>query len=157
MLLRVSLSGIEGYLMPFILLILLIWNMKYKTSPLLFLLFSGLTLMTFSCHENKQAPAEKPAVASQVPAEKLIGIVFNYDKSEIELTVTSSGCTGKANFRWSITGNSILVERIKKDECKAMPEAIKLIYSFKEAGLDTNKAYTISNSFIANPGLAAIR
>lgn len=131
--------------------------MKYKTYTLLFLLFSGLILMTFSCNDNKQAPAEKPVAASQVPAEKLIGLVFNYDKGEIELTVTSSGCTGKADFRWSITGNSILVERTKRDECKAMPEAVKLIYSFKEAGIDTDKVYTITNSFIANPGLAALR
>lgn len=131
--------------------------MKYKTSTLLFLLFSGLILMTFSCNNNKQAPAEKPVAASQIPDEKLIGLVFNYDNGEIELTITSSGCTVKTDFRWSITGNSILVERIKRDECKAMPEAIKLIYSFKEAGIDKNKAYTITNSFIANPGLAAIR
>jgi hypothetical protein len=131
--------------------------MKYKTYTLLFLLFSGLILMTFSCSDNKQSPAEKPVAASQVPAEKMIGLVFNYDKDEIELTVTSSGCTGKADFRWSITGNSILIERTKRDECKAMPEAVKLIYSFKEAGIDTDKVYTITNSFIANPGLAAIR
>jgi hypothetical protein len=131
--------------------------MKYKFSPLIFLLFSGLCFFIFSCNDNKQAPAEKPVATSQVPAEKLIGLVFNDDKSEVELTVTSSGCTGKADFRWSVTGNSILVERIKKDECKAMPEAMKLIYSFKEAGIDKDKAYSISNSFIANPGIAAIR
>lgn len=131
--------------------------MKYNTSTLLFLLFSGLAFMTFSCNDNKQAPAEKPVAASQVPSEKLIGLVFNYDKGEIELTVTSSGCTGKADFKWSNAGNNIQVERIKRDECKAMPEAIKLIYSFKEAGIDTDKVYSITNSFIANPGLAAIR
>lgn len=142
--------------MPFILLILLIWNMKYKTSPLIFLLFSGLSFIIFSCNDNKQTPAEKNVVARQVPAEKLIGLVFNYEKGEIELTITSSGCSGKGDFRWSVTGNSILVERIKKDECKAMPEALKLIYSFKEAGIDSGKTYSVNNSFIANPGLAAI-
>lgn len=157
MLLHVSLSRMEGYLMPFILLILLIWNMKYKTAPLIFLLFSGLSFIAFSCNDNKQTPAEKPVVARKIPAEKLIGLVFNYDKGEIELTITSTGCSGKGDFRWSVTGNSILVERIKKDECKAMPEAMKLIYSFKEAGLDTNTEYSVNNLFVANPNMAVIR
>lgn len=131
--------------------------MKYYPSSLLFVLLSGLLLISFSCNDNKQPPAEKPVATGQPAAEKLIGLVLNYDKGEIELTITSSGCTGKADFRWSVTGNMVQVDRIKKDECKAMPEAIKLIYSFKEAGIEPDKAYSISNSFIANPGLAAIR
>ena len=131
--------------------------MKYKIPTLIFLLFSGLSFIVFSCNDNKQTPAEKPVAARQVPAEKLIGLVLNYDKGEIELTITSSGCSGKGDFRWNVTGNSILVERIKKDECKAMPEAIKLIYSFKEAGLDKNTEYSVNNLFVANPNMAVIR
>lgn len=88
--------------------------------------------------------------------EKLLGIVFNYEKSEVVLTVISKGCTSKADFSFSVKGHVITVVRTKKDECKAMPEAVQFTYSLKEAGLDASKEYTIGNTFIANPNLAAI-
>ncbi|MBN8687382.1 MAG: hypothetical protein J0M10_10195 [Chitinophagales bacterium] len=91
-----------------------------------------------------------------VPGEKLLGIVFNYEKSEVVLTVISKGCTGKADFSFSVKGHVVTVVRNKKDECKAMPEAVQFTYSLKEAGLDASKEYTIGNTFMANPNLAAI-
>jgi hypothetical protein len=89
--------------------------------------------------------------------EKLIGFTFNYEKNEVALTVISKGCTGKSDFSFSVHGKMITVVRNKKDECKAMPEAVVFTYSLKEAGLDANNEYSVNNLFIANPNMAAIR
>jgi hypothetical protein len=132
-------------------------NPLNNTRLRLFTLISVFFILAIACSDKKQVPAEKPVATKQVPAEKLAGLVFNYDKNEIELSIVSNGCSGKADFRWMVAGNEIQVERIKKDECKAMPEAVKLIFTFREAGIDANKAYTIGNSFIANPNMAGIR
>lgn len=107
--------------------------------------FSFLLLILFSCANV------------QKNTENLLGASFNYEKQEISIDVVTSGCTAKSDFNFTVSNNSITVIRNKKDECKAMPEAMKLIYSFKEAGIDSGKTYSVNNSFIANPGLAAIR
>jgi hypothetical protein len=128
-----------------------------NTALRLVALISVFSVLVIACTDKKQLPAEKPVTGKQLIAEKLTGIVFNYDKNEIELSIVSNGCSGKADFRWIVSGNEVLVERIKKDECKAMPEAVKLIFTFREAGIDADKAYTVVNPFIANPNLAGIR
>lgn len=107
--------------------------------------FSFLLLIMFSCANV------------QKNTENLLGASFNYEKQEISIDVVTSGCTAKSDFNFTVSNNSITVIRNKKDECKAMPEAMKLIYSFKEAGIDSDKTYSVNNSFIANPGLASIR
>ncbi len=89
--------------------------------------------------------------------ERLIGVSLDYDKQEISVTVVSNGCTVKNDFTISVQKNEIIVKRKKKDECKAMPEAVSFTYSLAEAGLSPDKAYTIKNRFIANPNLAGIR
>lgn len=96
----------------------------------------------------------KPAAENK--SEKLLGLSLNYDKKEITVTVVSTGCTAKADFSFSVTANTIKIERTKKDECKAVPEAMNLVYSFGEIGLSADKNYTVANSFIANPNLANI-
>lgn len=89
-------------------------------------------------------------------SEKLLGLSFSYDKKEITITVVSTGCTAKPDFSFIINGNTIKIERIKKDECKAMPEAINLVYTFQESGISADKSYTVANKFIANLNLAKI-
>lgn len=90
-------------------------------------------------------------------SEKLLGLSLNYDKKEITVTVVSTGCTRKVDFSFVVNANTITIQRLKKDDCKAMPEAINLVYSFQESRIDADKNYTIANSFIANPNLANIR
>lgn len=97
----------------------------------------------------------KPATDNK--SEKLIGLSLNYDKKEITVLVVSTGCTGKADFFFVVNANTIRIDRTKKDECKAMPEAINLVYTFQESGIDADKNYTVVNSFIANRNLANIR
>lgn len=115
--------------------------MKLYLSVIVFLLLAGCS--------NKPATDNK--------SEKLLGLSFSYDKKEITLTVVSTGCTSKADFSFVINENTIKIERTKKDECKAMPEAINLVYSFQESGISADENYTVVNSFIANPNLANIR
>lgn len=89
--------------------------------------------------------------------ERLIGAFFDYNKQEISVTVVSHGCTVKNDFTLSLQKDEIIIKRKRKDECKAMPEAISFTYSLQEAGISPDKAYTIKNRFIANPNLAGIR
>lgn len=91
------------------------------------------------------------------PTENISAIQFNYDKQELIISVFSNGCTTKDDLIIQQNNNQLTVVRRKKDECKAMPEAISLSWSFKEAGIDPNIAYSIQNRFIANPNLANIR
>lgn len=107
----------------------------------------GMMLMA-GCSSNQPSADSK--------SEKLLGIAFNYDSKEIVVTVISTGCTVKADFSFIVNSNTIKIERIKKDECKAMPEAINLVYTFQESGISADKSYTIVNSFIANLNLANI-
>jgi len=89
--------------------------------------------------------------------ERLIGVSLDYDKQEISVTVVSHGCTVKNDFAISLQKDEIIVKRKKKDECKAMPEAVSFTYPLQEAGISPDKAYTIKNRFIANPNIAGIR
>ena len=98
--------------------------------------------------------SSKPSAENK--SEKLLGLSLNYDKKEIIVTIVSTGCTRKADFSFVVNANTIRIERSKKDECKAMPEAINLVYTFKESGIDADKNYIIANGFIANPNLANI-
>lgn len=95
--------------------------------------------------------SNKPA--SDNKSEKLMGLSLNYDKKEITITVVSTGCTVKTDFSFTVDANTIKIERLRKDECKAVPEAINLVYSFGETKISADKNYTIINSFIANPNL----
>lgn len=129
--------------------------MKYPNNVSLQLVVLLLSLLLFAACTDKQPAAEnKPMVEKQVPAEKLLGLQFNYDKNEVVLTVATTGCTAKADLSFSVSGNTVTIIRNKKDECKAMPDAVSFTYSLKEAGIEVNKAYTILNSFIANPNLS---
>lgn len=92
-----------------------------------------------------------------IEPETLMGLDLNYDKKEITIKVISHGCTQKSNFLFVVKGNMLTVKRIKEDNCKAMGKAVYFTYSFKEARLDGNKEFTVTNKFIANPFLAGIR
>ncbi|MEQ1677681.1 MAG: hypothetical protein ABL876_13315 [Chitinophagaceae bacterium] len=129
--------------------------MKYPNNVSLKLVVLLLSLLFFTTCSNKQPAAEnKPLVEKQAPAEKLLGLHFNYDKNEVVLTVVTTGCTAKTDLSFSVSGNTIIITRNKRDECKAMPEAVSFTYSLKEAGIEVNKAYTVLNSFITNPNLS---
>lgn len=94
--------------------------------------------------------------SKQSSSEKLLGLSFDYDKSEVTINVVTTGCTTKNDFAFKISGNNITVVRKKRDACKAMPEATSFTYKMNTVGLDANKLYTIKNKFIANPNLANI-
>ena len=89
--------------------------------------------------------------------EKLLGIIFDYDKGEVTLVVVSSGCTQKSDFVFEIKGDSLTVIRKKRDDCKAMESPEHFTYSLKEAKIDPNKAYVILNKFIPNFNIAKIK
>ena len=89
--------------------------------------------------------------------ETLLGFTVNYDRKEVAITVVSTGCTTKSDFSFTVAENTITVNRLKKDYCKAMPEAVSFTYTLQEAGFSADKKYVISNSFIVNPNLANIR
>jgi hypothetical protein len=99
---------------------------------------------------------------SSVPAgdgdneERLIAFSLDYNKQEILFTVVSHGCTVKNDFGFTVQNEEIIIKRKKKDECKAMPEAVSFTFSMQEAGISPDKTYAVKNRFIANPNLADI-
>lgn len=114
-------------------------NQLFKTLLLLVLLFFFST----------------PILKAGEP-ETLMGLDLNYAKKEITIKVVSHGCTEKNNFLFVVKGNILTIKRVKDDNCKAVGEAVYFTYSFKEAGLDDNKEFKVTNKFTANPFLAGI-
>jgi hypothetical protein len=96
------------------------------------------------------------AVFSKNP-EKLVGISLDIDKKEMTISVVSTGCTNKNDFELICKDGILTVNRLKPDFCKAIEEVVTFTYSFASAKIDTNKPFTISNKFIANPYLAKIK
>jgi hypothetical protein len=88
--------------------------------------------------------------------ERLIAFSLDYNKQEILFTVVSHGCTVKNDFGFTLQKEQIIIKRKRKDDCKAMPEAVSFTYSMKDAGISPDKVYAIKNRFIANPNLADI-
>jgi hypothetical protein len=102
------------------------------------------------------AACNTPAPEGKTGSENLLGLSFNYEKSELTATVVSNGCTMKEDFTIEQNSNQLTIRRKKRDECKALPEPVSISWAFKEAGIDPNRAYTIENNFIANPLTATI-
>jgi hypothetical protein len=107
------------------------------------------TLVLVSCRST--VPFNKTAT------ENILSVSFDYDKQEFKITVVSNGCTVKEDFNIQQDRNQITVVRRKNDDCKAMPQALSINWSFKEAGIDPDLTYSIQNLFIANPNIANIR
>jgi len=108
-----------------------------------------LFLFMISC--NSSAPADKPVTLEKIPTETISAIAFNYDQEELTVTLVSNGCTVKADFIFEQNSSMLTIVRKKKDECKAVPQAITISWTFKEAGIDPNRTYNIQNGFAANP------
>ena len=115
--------------------------------------YRALLLIVAALAITALLPAFRSPAANK---EKLLGISFNYDKSEVTLTVFTSGCTTKADFSFKVSGSNLQVIRLKNDPCKMVPQAVSFTYTLAEAGLKADRAYVVTNKFIANPMLAAI-
>ena len=89
--------------------------------------------------------------------EELLGVSLNFDKKEITLTVVTSGCTNKNDFLFVMKNDTLTILRKKKDTCKMLESEVSFTYSLKEAGIDPNKPFILTNKFIANPFVANIR
>ena len=132
-----------------------------KTS---FLVLGFLLAVLAGC-KDKANPAvtseTKPVVTTEAkpvvtPEEDLLGLSMDYEKKEIIVVLVSKGCTQINDISLQVSNDALTVKRNRKDECKAMPEAVRFTFSFKEAGVDPDKNYTVKNRFIANPNLANI-
>ncbi|MFT3844212.1 MAG: hypothetical protein QM725_04105 [Lacibacter sp.] len=89
--------------------------------------------------------------SSSSAEEALLGAELNYENSNIVLLVVSKGCTAKQDFTLQMKEGKLLVTRKKKDECKMMPFAARITWTFAEAGIKPNKPFYILNPFISNP------
>jgi hypothetical protein len=112
-------------------------------------MYAILFLFVLSC--NSSNPAGKPATVEKAASETISAIVFNYDQEELTVTLVSNGCTVKEDFRFEQNNSNLSIIRKRKDECKAVPQAITISWTFKEAGIDPNRTYSIQNGFTANP------
>lgn len=88
--------------------------------------------------------------------EDILGLSLDYEKKEINLVLVSKGCTRINDISFLVNNDELTVKRNRKDECKAMPEAVSFTFSFAEAGINPDVNYKVNNGFIANPNLANI-
>lgn len=125
----------------------------------------GFLLVALAGCNDKAKPAEttdaKPTVITEtkpviISEEDLLGLSMDYEKKEISVVLVSKGCTQINDISLLVSNDELTVKRNRKDECKAMPEAMRFTFSFKDAGIDPDKNYTVKNRFIANPNLANI-
>lgn len=112
-------------------------------------IYAILFLFVLSC--NSSTPADKPVTVEKTATETISAIVFNYDEENLIVTLVSNGCTVKADFIIEQNNSALTIVRKRKDECKAVPQAITISWTFKEAGIDPNRTYSIQNGFTANP------
>ena len=87
----------------------------------------------------------------------LAGVSLDYDKMQVTIQVIGSGCTQNSDFKFEMKNDTLTVFRLKMDYCKAMPEVVSFTYPLKDAGIDADKFFVISNKFITNPNLASLR
>ncbi|NHZ80554.1 hypothetical protein F2P44_14910 [Massilia sp. CCM 8695] len=92
-------------------------------------------------------------IARKERLERLHGIRF--ERKNLVLWVTSSGCTGKDDFQIRLakakTAPTLEIVRIKPDLCKAVNHVVELSFSWEELGLDAEElmsaAVKVANTF----------
>jgi hypothetical protein len=87
--------------------------------------------------------------------EALLGLSTDFDQGTLTIEVASSGCTGKADFRFEFSGDRLTVVRTRRDDCKAMPQKTALTFTLQEAGLTPHKPFGVVNRFIASEYLVS--
>jgi hypothetical protein len=112
-------------------------------------------LLLASC-TNQSAPTttshtdtSKPAQTNTVAGEQLLGLQLNADSQTVVITVMSNGCTTKKDFRFTMENGALLIERTRRDDCKRMPFATALSFSYAEVGIKQGNAFRIRNGFSA--------
>ncbi|MBM4349013.1 MAG: hypothetical protein FJ106_03910 [Deltaproteobacteria bacterium] len=89
--------------------------------------------------------------------EALLGFSTDFDKKELTIEVSSSGCTTKGDFKIHYKDNVLTVIRIRRDDCKAMPRKIGLTYTLQAIGIGPHQSFSISNRFIVNENIAIMK
>ncbi len=113
------------------------------------ILFSILTI--FSCNPKGSNQTDNATTLPAInKAEPIMGIQMNGDSSSITLSVASNGCTQKADFTCTVTNDTLVLTRLKPDNCKRMPFLTKFTWSFKEAGITPGKSFFVKNPFEGN-------
>lgn len=78
---------------------------------------------------------------------------YKSDEKGLSILAMSGGCTGKSNFEAQVDTKSdpigsysqIKITRTKKDGCETGPSKVWIQFSFKELGIDDNKAFVVTN------------
>ena len=83
--------------------------------------------------------------ARGVQTEPLFGIAADAEKKTLSIVVKSSGCTGKGDFSFAMKGDVLTFKRIRRDDCKAMPQRHTIIYSVEELGIDSREPFRLGN------------
>jgi len=114
-----------------------------------------LVLLFVACNNPSTTTPDKPtdttkqATTTTPAGETLLGVRIDADSQMLFITVVSNGCTAKNDFRFTLKNDVLFIERTRKDDCKRMPFATELSFSFAEAGINPAKAFTIGNAFAA--------
>lgn len=87
--------------------------------------------------------------------ESLLGLRTDFDLGTLTIEVAGSGCTRKEDFRFDLAGDRLTVVRVRRDDCKAMPQKTALTFTLQEAGLTPHRAFSVVNRFIVNENLVS--
>jgi hypothetical protein len=78
-------------------------------------------------------------------AEPLFGLTADAGAKTVSIVVSSSGCTDKSYFSFTLEGDVLIFRRIRRDACKAMPGRQAITYSIEELGIKADSAFRIGN------------
>jgi len=88
-----------------------------------------------------------PAAADEM--EVLLGISTDVGKGELTIEVVSNGCTGAGDFRFTLRKNVLTIFRTRPDDCKRVPEKIRLTFKLREIGIDPHRPFRVANRIAA--------
>jgi len=88
-----------------------------------------------------------PAAAAE--REVLLGISTDVRKGELTIEVVSNGCTEAGDFRFTLKKDVLTIFRTRPDDCKRMPERIRLTFKLREIGIDPNRPFRVANRIAA--------
>jgi hypothetical protein len=101
--------------------------------------------------------AASAVAAAEGKPEKLLGLRVDAEKGELAVEVWSGGCTTRKDFRVDRAGEDLTVVRLRRDDCKMVPERATVTFTYAELGLKPHQAFTVRNPFTGDAFAASVR
>jgi len=87
--------------------------------------------------------------AASAEREVLLGISTDIRNGELTIEVVSNGCTEAGDFRFTLKKDVLTIFRTRPDDCKRVPERIRLTFKLREIGIDPDRPFRVANRIAA--------